>query len=100
MCARQRAYPGRRIACSKNSSEVFGKSDETAVLSPDHVVAAGARGQRRVRVAILAETVEIEFAIERMQVVILADFSLDSRCGGAEVQKLVVPPPRIFGKIQ
>src|SRR5690242_5654873 len=98
MYEQQRACPAHRIACPNYSSEVFGQSDESAISRVDHIVTADLCGERRLRHSILAKAVKVEFRVERMQVVILADLSVDARCRRIEVQILVVVAPRILGK--
>src|SRR4029079_7469657 len=99
-CAPRRGSPGHRSDLSKSSSVVFGKPDEATVSCPDHVVAAGLRGQRRLRLAVLAKAIKVELAVERMQVVILADHSLDAGYRRVEAQELVLPAPGILEKFR
>ena len=50
--------------------------------------------------AVLAKAVKVEFAVERMKVVILADHSVDAGYRRVEAQELVVPAPGILEKVR
>src|SRR5689334_2465296 len=96
---RLRPSEGRGVAPRARDSKIAGETDERPVPAPDHIITAGLPRKRRNGFPVCAHAVQVELAVERVKVVILADLALHARRGGVEVQILVGVAPGVEGNI-
>src|SRR5262249_61109768 len=84
--------PSETCAC-RSRIEVRREADELAVAGPDDVVAAVVRGELRLRQPVLARAVQVEIAVEGVELLVAPRFPVAVHGGEGEV--VVGAPPRI-----